>query len=338
MGPLNADVDDLEWIQVEEASAVGSVRRTTSSVATRLGFGAQRVAEVAIASSELATNAHVHGIASSVLVRARHAGRASTVELIGIDTGPGDDHIQAAFEDGVSRRGTLGLGLGSVRRLANRFDVHSVRGKGTVLAAVFARELSDVVQVPAVDGLTRPIRGEQVCGDGWASIHEDGRIALIVADGLGHGPHAAQASEAVIAEFARDPWRAPGEVLAAAHRRAAGTRGAAVSVLRIDLATRRLRFAGIGNVAARVVGMDTTSGLVPQPGIVGQQMRTVREVEATVGPGCLVVVHSDGLTAKWDLSRIDGATRQAPDVIAGLLLREASRPDDATVVVARVPA
>ena len=38
--------------------------------------------------------------------------------------------------------------------------------------------------------------GETVCGDNWAAQFGDGRAALLVADGLGHGPHACDAADA----------------------------------------------------------------------------------------------------------------------------------------------
>ena len=337
MGPLNAAVDDVEWIPVEDSSAVGAVRRATASLAARLGFEPGRIAEIEIAATELASNAHRHGIASSVLVRSRHAGAASTVEVVAIDVGPGHPDIDSLFDDGVSTAGTLGVGLGALRRLANRVDVHSLLGRGTVLAAVFADRQSMHVDVPMIDGITRPIRGEVVCGDSWASAVDAGRLALVVTDGLGHGPLAEKASDEIIAEFQRDPWRTPAEFIEAAHRRANGTRGAAVSAMTVDVTAGVVRFAGVGNVVGRIVGLATPSGLIPQPGIVGQQMRSVREVSVPIAAGCLLIVHSDGLTSKWDLDQLAGVTRHTPDVIAGVLLREAGRTDDAVVVVMRVP-
>ena len=49
--------------------------------------------------------------------------------------------------------------------------------------------------------------GEQVCGDGWAFAVDGALSSVIVADGLGHGPDAAEASEAALEVFASDDFR-----------------------------------------------------------------------------------------------------------------------------------
>jgi hypothetical protein len=47
-------------------------------------------------------------------------------------------------------------------------------------------------------------------------------------------------------------------------------------------------------------------------------------------------MHSDGLSARWDLMSYPGLLRRAPGVIAAVLYRDMARTrDDATVIVAR---
>jgi anti-sigma regulatory factor (Ser/Thr protein kinase) len=352
VSPLTSGhIDDLSWVRVEYESAIGTVRRTATQAADALGFGSERAAEVGLGASELATNAHRHAVAASILVRTRQpstTGAAASVEVIAIDSGPGVGDVTPWFEDGISTSGTLGIGVGVIQRMANRFDVYSVPGKGTVVVAGFTGTRGEGTQhVLArydVDGITRPITGEVVSGDAWSAAATADRISVVLADGLGHGPLAATASVGAIAEFDKDPWRGPSGVLHAAHSVIAGTRGAAISAIDIDLAGGVLRFAGIGNVAVRVFENDAgppekrSSSLIAQPGIVGERLGKVRELATPISRGALVVLHSDGLTAKWDLGSFAGLSRQAPDVIGAVLLREAGlRHDDATVVVARVP-
>ena len=53
-------------------------------------------------------------------------------------------------------------------------------------------------------------------------------------------------------------------------------------------------------------------------------------------PQALIVVHSDGLTAKWDQSLLHGYGMHQPTVAAAVLLRDAGlRQDDASVVAVR---
>ena len=54
------------------------------------------------------------------------------------------------------------------------------------------------------------------------------------------------------------------------------------------------------------------------------------------GVSASLVLHSDGLTDKWDLGDYPGLTGHAPVVIAATLLRDAARRrDDAAILVAR---
>ena len=244
-----------------------------------------------------------------------------------------------AMRDGMSTSGTLGIGLGAVSRLANRLDIHSDPRRGSVTVATFRRDAQALDPAPAADGITRPIGGEEVCGDAWSVHHAGHRVAVLLADGLGHGALAADASRLAVEHFDRDPWRGPSAVLRGVHGALAGTRGAAVSMIDLDVAAATLEFAGVGNVVGRIVGSRADPlGLAAQPGIVGHQMREVRPVVLPIERGDLVVLHTDGLTSKWDLTAHRGARGRACDVVAALLLREAGlRQDDAAVVVVRVP-
>jgi len=63
----------------------------------------------------------------------------------------------------------------------------------------------------------------------------------------------------------------------------------------------------------------------------------MREVEMDVPEHGLVVMHSDGLTNKWDLGGYPGLRQHDPALIAATLMRDAGiRHDDASIVVARI--
>jgi hypothetical protein len=215
--------------------------------------------------------------------------------------------------------------------------MYSVPHEGTIMVAAFAGELGQPVKAPAVDGLTRPITGESACGDSWAWHATDEMVAIVVADGLGHGVLAAEASQAAIAEFNADPLRRPDALLQGIHNTVAGTRGAAVSAVRFDRHQHVLEFCGVGNVSCRIIDDERATNLPPQPGIVGQHLRTVRQQAVTLVDHAVVVLHSDGLTSKWDLGGLPGIRVQSSTVIAAALLRSAGvRHDDASVAVLRV--
>ncbi|HLM65219.1 MAG TPA: ATP-binding SpoIIE family protein phosphatase [Acidimicrobiales bacterium] len=330
-------VEDLEWIAVEEPSAVGRARRAAMGLASRLGFDEDRSGEVGLAATELATNLHRHAAAGSVALRVRRSSRQAAVELVVTDAGPGIDDLDAVMADGHSSAGTLGVGLGVVRRLATSYDAHSVPGRGTVVVATFWSGEAPPDE-DAVALLTRPIAGEVVCGDAGAWLAADGVRTVIVADGLGHGPVAATAARGAVRAFEATGPAEPADMLAAAHRALAGTRGAAVSVAQLDAAAGRVRFAGVGNVAGWIDDREHRRRMVSFPGIVGHKRPRIRQVDYPLAPGALVVLHSDGLSDKWAIDDYPGLRRHDGLVAAATLMRDAGiRHDDASVLVARSP-
>jgi len=332
-------VEDGDWLRLEDDSVIGGLRRALVSAASRVGFGADRVAELAVAASEMATNARRHAEDASGVVRIRRDPPHVAVELVILDGGPGMSSVDAMFEDGVSSGGTFGIGLGVVRRIANRFEIFSLPGRGTVSIASFLAAADGHLPAPAIDGITRPISGEEVCGAAWAASTRGPRTSLILADGLGHGPLAQRASRAAVEAFLEDPWRGPAEILARADQALGGTRtrGAAISLVDHDTDRRQLRFAGVGNVAVRICHEDRESSLVASPGIVGQHRRPIREVVVATDPDAIVVMHTDGLTSRWKVSSFPGLVVRAPGLVCAVLLREAGvRHDDAAVVAVRV--
>lgn len=338
-GSTVLECEDVAWFR-EGPSLPAAARGAASALARRIGLDAHRTAEVALAVTEAATNVQRHADDGALLLRVLRDGDRAAVEFLTVDSGPGIPDVPAALADGSSSAGTLGIGLGAVARLADVFDVHSVPGRGTVMAAQFwDRVGGKALDVPsqAASGITRPISGETSCGDAWAVRATDPSTLLVMmCDGLGHGPMAARASAAAVQAFHATPARDPEGIMKAVHRGLAGTRGGAVAVARIDTAAARVSYCGSGNISGFVVGQETRRALLSAPGIVGSQMRRLRTFEEPLPRGGALVMHSDGLTERWQPSALPGLLQHAPAVMAGQLLREAGvRRDDAGVVVVK---
>lgn len=325
------------WIHVDTEGVVPTVRRRATELATAAGFDQSRVAQVGIAATELASNLVKHAGEGTVILRQVHAGTATGVELISYDSGPGRRDIAALVADGATTAGTLGIGLGAVKRMAGSLQLHSVPGRGTVVAATLWPS-PDQVATSAVSGLVRPMRGQQVSGDAIAHRTFDGGHLAMVADGLGHGPLAAEASARAVEVFHESTNRSPEQLVRLMHAALSGTRGAAVAVVRLDLVSRTVVFAGVGNIAGRLLGEQLSRSLVSQPGIVGHNLPTIRESTFDCSASRAVVLHSDGLTEMWDLSGLPGVISQGPAVLAATVMRDAGvRRDDAAVLVLEVP-
>jgi anti-sigma regulatory factor (Ser/Thr protein kinase) len=334
-GELRAE--DVTWERVEDASSPGALRRRAVELAERVGLDAQRTAEVAIVVTELATNLTKYAQQGVMLLRVLRRDTLGGVEIVTLDRGPGMRDARSLFADGSSTSGTLGIGLGAVQRLANSHDVYSLPGLGTVLTATFWPDEVDADEPAA--GMTRPVEGETECGDAYA-VRRTGRgLLLMVSDGLGHGPLAARASAEALRAFRESEQESPLALLRELHARMSTTRGAATAIAHVDLSAGRLTYAGIGNIAGRVVGAERPRGLMSMPGIVGHNIRNAREQVYELAADSWVVMHSDGLTDKWDLARYPGLLTCSPLVVGATLLRDAAvRRDDAGVLACRAGA
>ncbi|MER8188422.1 ATP-binding SpoIIE family protein phosphatase [Kitasatospora sp. NPDC094015] len=175
MGPVSLvlpGIEDVAWFR-DERSLPAAARGAAAALARRIGLGDQRTAEVALAVSEAATNLCRHAVDGALLLRVIRTATDAGLEFVTVDAGPGMADVPHALTDGTSSAGTLGIGLGAISRLADTFDVHSLPGRGTALAARFwtkeAAALARAAGEPPVAGLTRPISGEETCGDAWAT-------------------------------------------------------------------------------------------------------------------------------------------------------------------------
>jgi serine phosphatase RsbU (regulator of sigma subunit) len=179
--------------------------------------------------------------------------------------------------------------------------------------------------------------GEQVCGDDWAAAMRTDRVALMMADGLGHGIPAHDAARQAVAAYKTAAERSPSEAIQDIHAALHGTRGAAVTAIAIDLQRGIVQCSGVGNVAAVVLppgGARMT--LLTHNGTAGHGVLRTHDAQYPFPIDALLVLHTDGLQSQWDLGAYPGLRTRDPSLIAGVLYRDYSRRrDDVTVVVVK---
>ncbi|MEX3961886.1 ATP-binding protein [Paraburkholderia sp. EG286B] len=345
--------------EVSDASGVAFARRGASEAARIAALGETDAGRLAIVLTEAATNILKHAGHGELLVCALEG----AVELIALDSGPGMPDVGTALADGHSTTGTTGTGLGAIRRLSNQFAIYSQPGVGTVLRVLVQKSGGNAARAaftgPEVGAVCVPHPGEEVSGDGWRAQADQSGLTLALADGLGHGAEAHVAAVAALDVLRRRAGLAPAALMELSHAALRPTRGAALALVRIDLARGALAFCGTGNISAVAYGAgrpidNRVSGghthrpasaapsarecyqLVSRNGIVGHTMRGIQEFELTWSENALLVLHSDGIATRWDLAAWPGLANQPAVVIAAVLYRDfARRRDDATVVVVR---
>jgi hypothetical protein len=278
---------------------------------------------------------------------------ASGLEIMALDRGPGMADVTACLRDGYSTGGTPGNGLGAIRRLAREVLIHSARGSGTaVLVRIDRNAGAPGTDRTNTDGTntndptgTGPARatatlcvpklGETVCGDTAAiCVRPDGTVAVLLADGLGHGPDAAAASQEAARLFRKHGQTAPVPTLTLLHAGLRATRGAALATAFIDPASGRVSYGGIGNIAGFITDAAGTRRMVSHSGTAGHSAGRMQEFHYPLHHRPVVVMFSDGLTSSWSPEAHPGLFALDPALIAGVLYRDHARGrDDASVVV-----
>lgn len=186
----------------------------------------------------------------------------------------------------------------------------------------------------------RPRPGERVCGDHSIAIDISGVAALFgVLDGLGHGAAAAGAASHALETLRRDPAAPLDALIQRCHHALAQTRGAAITLARIDFAAHTLSWIGVGNVAADLVakspsGIEVRSSALLTGGIVGYRIPDTLPMRAVpLAPGDLLVMATDGIT-DGHLDSINFAA-SAEVIVAQILGSHSRENDDALVLAAR---
>lgn len=329
-------------VRVTDPSEVAAARRAALQCAAAWRLSETAAGKAALIATELATNILKHGEGGSILI-GTDPHREGCMTLIAIDQGPGIGNVAAALSDGYSTAGSPGTGLGAIQRAASVFDLYAFPDRGT---AILARVEDETTQrrpsferPPAltVSGVCMPMRGEEYAGDAWTAIESRDDVTIGVADGLGHGIAASEASAAAVRSFSARGDRPLEEMLQDAHGTLRSTRGAAAGLARIHHAQGRVDFAGVGNIAGTILGEEGTGRrVVSLNGIVGHEMRKVQAFSYPWTPASVLILQSDGISSSWNPASYPGLLQHHPALVAAVIYRDHCRGnDDATVVVAK---
>jgi anti-sigma regulatory factor (Ser/Thr protein kinase) len=327
------EIGFTESVAITDASSVGEARRMALSSASRLDFDETRSGELALLATEASRNVLVHGGGGQVVFAGIREGGAALARILAMDKGDGIRNLAKAMSDGYSTAGTMGGGLGAMKRMASKLDIFTGRG-GTIVMLEVGKAAP--TQALLIAGLAVPYPGERVCGDAWCSHQTAERSLALLADGLGHGWGAAEAAQEAIAIFQQRLMLAPGEILGYMHDALKKTRGAVAAIVEIRPKDQIMIYAGVGNISGVLLAGGSSRSLVSHNGTLGMTVPKIQEFRSDWPSDAMLVLHSDGLHSRWDLSSYAGLVTRHPAVIGGALLRDFRRDrDDASVVVVK---
>jgi len=324
-------------LPVTGQSQIGVVRRAAKVTSELLGFSDEQAGKVAIVVTEAATNLAIHAKQGELLIcpYSRLDGEPF-IDVITIDRGPGIADISRSIDDGYSTAGTQGNGLGALRRLSSKFEIFSQPGAGTaLLARISAKNGHRHPCAKLTAGfICIPVKGEQVSGDTVAIKTSPSGATIMVADGLGHGVSANEASREAGKIFLEESDPSPTRLLDCINLGLRATRGAAVAVASIDSDRRLIRYSGIGNIAGAIFQGEQSRSMISHNGIVGHQSPRVQEFTYEWPKSGLIVINSDGLVTNWRLNHYPGLMQKDPALIAAVLYRDFNRGrDDVAILV-----
>lgn len=333
----------FEQALVAESDLIRLKARLTA-VSLRLGFSPRLTEHTRMVASEIASNQGKYASGRGLLqVWEVKLGPRRALDLFALDYGPGIADPAAALQDGYSTSGTLGKGLGGIKRLAHAFGLITrtapspeIPWQGT---AVWARFYADSASPSnsrfAADwelGLyRRSYQDARDNGDGFVICVQPG-LRVLHLDALGHGPLAADVVEAACEGF--DCVRPLRQALAELEQHARMKRGAAACCYEADN-QGRLLWLGVGDMQACLLHGTSRQTLGFGPGILGQVHGRLHEAEWAWPVGALVATASDGLRSDWSraLTLLIGS---APQMLAYFLGHVFGRlTDDRSCVIVR---
>ena len=324
----------------DDRSYFSLLKKDIHKKASDAGFADKKLAELDIVVAEITSNLFKYAVRGEILMCIGGGKDKEYIELLSIDSGPGMADTSRMISDGVSSSGTLGQGLGSIKRLTDVFELYSIKGWGTILLCRIYKNSDDLRSRDKVivRSLTVPKPGEVVSGDGSAYKITADYFKLLVADGLGHGTEANKAVLEANAAFRLCPYHDPAEIVRFIHDCLRKTRGAVGTVVVFDLKKRMWSIAGVGNISSRMMNYLDGRNFMSYNGIIGHNIpNTMKSQEVSAIDFQQIVLCSDGLKTRWDSSKYPNINKFDLSVLAAALYKDyGRRTDDMSVIVSKV--
>jgi len=171
---------------------------------------------------------------------------------------------------------------------------------------------------------------------------QDGAL-LAVVDGSGHGKDAAGPARLAMETLETYAEENVVSLFQRCHQRLRNTRGAVMSIAKIDPAQDSLTWAGVGNIEGMILrfgsplrfgsSREGADRLLLRPGIVGYRLPYLQALTSPIAPGDLIILATDGIRPDFENQIMP---EKNPRIIANIISSGfRKRYDDGLVLVAR---
>lgn len=318
------------------------IKKDIHNLAKDKSFTNKKLADLDIIVSEMTSNLHKHAVDGEILAGVFEENGNQYVELISIDNGPGMHEPHKMIEDGFSSVSSMGIGLGSIKRLSNQFDFYSMNDWGTIiLTRVYNKAVEqDLLLTPKVTirPLVVTMPGQIKSGDGTYYTVTQQHFKLLVADGLGHGEEANFAVMEAVKAFKECTDHSPSRILKYIHEAIRKTRGIVCSIVVFDFESNIWKMAGVGNISTRMSNFLRIKNQMSYNGTIGHNMLSgINDHQTKLEDYDQVTLCSDGINPRWDIGKFTGIGRCDLSIQAAAIYKDfAGKTDDMSVVIAKI--
>lgn len=327
---------------IEDRSYTSFIKREIHAAVIQAQFSPARIGEIDIIVSELTSNLIKHAGGGELLYRIANENNRRIFEIICIDNGKGIGNVPHMMKDGVSTTKTLGQGLGAMQRLSNSFQIYSRENWGTISYLKVVSEngklRSDANNKLELRALNVPKPGEEVSGDGHHVKRTRRYTSIFFGDGLGHGEQAHAAVMQAIESFDKCTETEPVSIIRYIHSCIKKSRGVVASVAVLDHEEKKWKICGVGNIAVRLYSGLMFKNYLSYNGIVGLNIPgTMTDFEAPCENNQHIIMASDGLRSRWDLTKYSALHKYDLIMQTAILYKDfARRTDDTSVLIGKI--
>lgn len=136
MANATTNLNEQATFELYEPSDNALVVFTARKMLAGMGFDPTGQYLIASAVSELSTNIIRYAQKGKITLKVIHNGDKAGFEVHAQDQGPGISDMDKAMKENYSSGNGLGLGLPSVKRIMDEFQIQSAPGAGTRIKAI----------------------------------------------------------------------------------------------------------------------------------------------------------------------------------------------------------
>ena len=315
-------------------SGVVLLRSKLRAVSRRMGFSDLQREHMELVCNEMVTNQNKFAEGNGLVQIWETGDLAPALDLFAFDYGKGILNVASAVQDGYTTAGTMGKGLGAIRRLSDQSEIYSLPVEhanespwhGTAVWARFYCADRDPGYFHDLGSYTRAYLDSNFNGDLIQVRTGESKTRWLHMDGLGHGREAAEVVTG-IGHFLDAETPVDG-LMQRLSKQLQGTRGAVAMISEVDHDTRTMTICGVGDMVAWLIANGEKKAISFSPGVLGHTHRSLETFSYPFPDQALLITASDGLRRSMTLRTFPDLWRLHPQLIALVLGQVMGRQND----------